>query len=61
MLLALAPFELLALFTTAGEGDEVDPLDELARFNAARAAKGEMPSVPAWLMPDVPRRAFRSR
>lgn len=59
-LLALAPFELLALFTVpADAGDEIDPLAELARYNRDRAAKGQPPSVPGWLMPQVPRRRSR--
>lgn len=60
-MLALTPFELLAVFTTAAGGAEIDPVDELARFNAARAAKGEPPSVPSWLMPGVPRARVQRR
>lgn len=56
-LLALAPFELLALFTTAaGDDGEIDPVAELTRTNRERAAKGLQPAVPSWLMPQVPRR-----
>lgn len=61
VLLALTPFELLAVFTTAAGGDEIDPLAELAEHNRQRAAKGLMPSVPSWLMPQVPRARVRRR
>lgn len=60
-LLALAPFELLALFTVPAGGDEIDPLAELARHNRDRAAKGRQPTVPSWLMPTVPRRRSTRR
>jgi hypothetical protein len=55
--LALTPFELMALFTRErGDGGRLDRVAELHRHNhALRAPKGTAPSTPRWLMRDVPR------
>ncbi|HEY1191308.1 MAG TPA: hypothetical protein VGE74_26980 [Gemmata sp.] len=53
------PHEVLFLFgggRGGGEGAEFDRVAELRRINAKRAAAGQMPVVPGWLMPEVPRR-----
>ncbi len=58
-LLALTPFELIALFARDRDEDDgpADPLAELAQMNRRRATKGLEPAVPSWLMPKVPRAA----
>ena len=56
-ILALTPFELIALFTRPRDdsGGDIDRLAELHRINHVVRA-GKPPVVPTWLMEKVPRR-----
>lgn len=59
-LLALTPFELVALFAARAGSDEgaggVDRVAELHRVNhTVRAPEGLPPVAPPWLAPEVPR------
>lgn len=51
------PAEILFLFggKIDEEGEDVDPLAELAHWNHKAALRGEKPKTPTYLMPGVPR------
>lgn len=54
-LYGLTPHEILFLFGEKPAEEEIDPVAELWEHNRNRAAKGLPPTVPSWLMPEVPR------